>query len=237
MKNNRWTTDNIPDLTSKVAVVTGANTGLGFETALALASKGATVIMAVRSVERGEKAKERILAKVPQAKLFVQECDLASFKSTHAAANEIKDNFSRIDILINNAGVLTKRGLTEDGYELRFGTNHLGHYVFTGLLLDTILDTPNSRIVSLGSVAHRRKNAAPFENFKEAEMGMFPAYARSKIACILFSYQLAKKLEGSSTISVVAHPGVAKSDIIRGFPRWTIWVAKKYMQPTAMGAL
>src|SRR5262245_47407225 len=154
--SKNWTEADIPDQTGRTAVVTGANTGLGFETAAALAAKGAHVALAVRNVDKGKEAADRIVAATPGASVAVQELDLSSLDSIRSAAEQLRAQHDSIDLLINNAGVMfTPKSTTKDGFELQFGTNHLGHFAFTGLLLDRVLAAPNSRVVTVSSVGHR----------------------------------------------------------------------------------
>src|SRR5947209_9937449 len=141
----KWTTADIPDQTGRVAVITGANTGLGYETALALAAHGAHVVLAVRDLDKGKDAISRIVAHSPQADVALQELDLTSLESVRTAARQLRADHDRVDLLINNAGVMwTPKSTTKDGFELQFGTNHLGHYAFTGLLLDRLLPVAGS---------------------------------------------------------------------------------------------
>lgn len=152
----KWTTADIPDQTGRVAVITGANTGLGYETALALADHGAHVVLAVRNLDKGKDAAARITAQSPHADVALQELDLTSLASVRAAAEQLRSAHDRIDLLINNAGVMyTPKSNTKDGFELQFGTNHLGHFALTGLLLDRLLPVAGSRIVTVSSVGHR----------------------------------------------------------------------------------
>src|SRR5882757_5230997 len=152
----KWTTADIPDQTGRTAVITGANTGLGYETATALAAKGAHVVLAVRNLEKGKEAARRIEQATPDAQVQLQELDLTSLESIRGAADELRSKHDNIDLLINNAGVMfTPKSTTKDGFELQFGTNHLGHFAFTGLLLDRVLAAPGSRVVTGSSVGHR----------------------------------------------------------------------------------
>src|SRR4051812_30397368 len=156
----KWTEQDIPDQNGRVAVVTGANTGLGFETARALAEHGATVVLAVRNVEKGKQSAARINGDVT-----VLELDLTSLASVRAAAAALHAEHPRIDLLINNAGVMyTPRRTTSDGFELQFGTNHLGHFALTGLLLDLLLPVPGSRVVTVSSVGHRIRAEIHFDD-------------------------------------------------------------------------
>src|SRR6201996_8686519 len=142
----KWTTADIPDQTGRVAVITGANTGLGYETALALAAHGAHVVLAVRNLDKGKDAISRIAAQSPQADVALQELDLTSLESVRTAARQLRADHERIDLLINTAGVMSPpKSTTKDGFELQFGTNHLGHFAFTGLLLDRLLAGGGSR--------------------------------------------------------------------------------------------
>ena len=157
---SKWTTADIPDQTGRTAVITGANTGLGYETAAALAAKGAHVVLAVRNLEKGKDAAAASPGH-PGASVAVQELDLTSLESIRAAAEELKCRYDTIDLLINNAGVMmTPKSTTKDGFELQFGTNHLGHFAFTGLLLDRVLAVPGSRVVTVSSTGHRFVAAA-----------------------------------------------------------------------------
>src|SRR4051794_34808026 len=154
--SNGWNETAIPDQTGRVAVVTGANTGLGFDTARALAEHGASVVLAVRDSEKGKAAAERIAATAPGADVSVQKLDLGSLESVRNAAEELRSRYAQIDLLINNAGVMyPPKQQTRDGFELQFGTNHLGHFALTGLLLDRVLAAPQSRVVTVSSVGHR----------------------------------------------------------------------------------
>ena len=153
----KWNQDQIPDQTGRVAIVTGANTGIGFETAAALAAKNAKVVMACRNRQKAETAMERIRERTLGADLEFFELDLASLASVEAIANAFRSRHDRIDILINTAGVMvTPFGTTEDGFELQFGCNHLGHFALTGRLLDRLETTAGARVVNVSSMAHRQ---------------------------------------------------------------------------------
>lgn len=217
-----WTTTDIPDQTGRVAVVTGANTGLGRETARALATAGAEVILAVRDTLKGEAAAADIRAKAPAAKLKVQKLDLGSLASIRTASEELHATHPRIDLLINNAGVMyPPYGLTEDGFELQFGINHLGHFALTGLLLDTLTDVPASRVVTVSSIGHRVGADIHFDDLQwTKKYKPSAAYAQSKLANLLFAYGLQRRLSASMhpTISLGAHPGGAGTDLQRHSP-------------------
>lgn len=215
-----WTIDDAPDQSSRTVVVTGANAGLGRETARVLASRGATVILACRDVAKGEAAADSIAAASAAERdgLRVIRLDLGSLASVSAAADEIVASCPRLDLLINNAGVMAiPFARSEDGFELTFATNHLGHFALTGLLLEQLLATPGSRVVTLSSVAHRRGHC-DFDAL-ESEQGYDPgrAYERSKLANLLFAYELQHRLHaaGTETMSLAAHPGIARTDLWR----------------------
>ncbi|KAN49939.1 oxidoreductase [Mycobacterium tuberculosis] len=163
----KWTAADIPDQTGRTAVITGANTGLGFETAAALAAHGAHVVLAVRNLDKGKQAAARITEATPGAEVELQELDLTSLASVRAAAAQLKSDHQRIDLLINNAGVMyTPRQTTADGFEMQFGTNHLGHFALTGLLIDRLLPVAGSRVVTISSVGHRIRAAIHFDDLQ-----------------------------------------------------------------------
>jgi NAD(P)-dependent dehydrogenase (short-subunit alcohol dehydrogenase family) len=210
--------------------------GLGRETARVLASRGATVILACRDVAKGEAAADSIAvgSGVERDRLRVIRLDLASLASVSTAADEIRASYPRLDLLINNAGVMAIPFVrSEDGFELTFATNHLGHFALTGLLLERLLATPGSRVVTVSSVAHRRGHA-DFDAL-ESEQGYKPgpAYDRSKLANLLFAYELQRRLDaaGTETISVAAHPGIARTDLWRTSSRLEKALLSPRMRP------
>src|SRR5690242_4845134 len=214
--NNKWTANDMPDQTGRVAIVTGANVGLGYESALALARKGAQVIVASRNPEKGQKAVSSIKEQVPGAKIEFIQLDLASLASVRAFADEFKRRYNRLDLLLNNAGVMAiPRAETADGFEMQLGTNHLGHFALTGLLLDLLLKTPGSRIVNTSSSAQYMGRM----NFEDPQLrqnySRWGAYGQSKLANVLFTHELQRRLEqaGSTTISASAHPGGARTNL------------------------
>ncbi|MFI2477794.1 SDR family NAD(P)-dependent oxidoreductase [Nocardia xishanensis] len=241
---NRWTEQDIPAQKGRLAVVTGANSGLGFETARALAARGASVVLAVRDVDKGKHAADRIASAVPGADTTVQQLDLTSLASVRTAAEQLKSAHATIDLLINNAGVMyPPRQTTSDGFELQFGTNHLGHFALTGLLLDTMLPVPGSRVVTVSSVGHRIRARIDFDDLHgERSYNRVAAYGRSKLANLMFTYELQRRLSGNGkTIAVAAHPGAANTDLMRNMPTalraLVPVVAPIVTQTPAMGAL
>jgi NAD(P)-dependent dehydrogenase (short-subunit alcohol dehydrogenase family) len=240
---SNWTTADIPDQTGRTAVVTGSNTGLGFETAAALAAKGAHVVLAVRNLDKGNAAAAQIGDRTPGASVAVTALDLTSLDSVRAAADALRSEHDTIDLLINNAGVMmTPKSTTKDGFELQFGTNHLGHFAFTGLLLDRLLAAPNSRVVTVSSVGHRfARNGIRFDDLQwEKDYNRVGAYGQAKLANLMFTYELQRRLRGTSTIAAAAHPGGSRSELTRNLPR-PVALASSLLEPlfqsADMGAL
>lgn len=217
----KWTAADIPDQRGRVAVITGANTGLGYETAAALAEHGAHVVLAVRNLDKGKEAAARITDRSPHADVALQELDLTSLASVRAAAEELRSAHDRIDLLINNAGVMwTPKQTTQDGFELQFGTNHLGHFAFTGLLLDRLLPVAGSRVVTVSSMGHRILADIHFDDLQwERSYNRVAAYGQAKLANLLFTYELQRRLAPQgTTIAVAAHPGGSRTELNRNLP-------------------
>ena len=239
----KWTVADVPDQCGRTAIITGANTGLGYETAAALAASGARVVLAVRSLEKGENALRRIREAYPAARVELQLLDLCSLASVGAAAEALKSNLGTIDLLINNAGVvLAPKSTTADNFEMHFGTNHLSHFALTGLLLDRVLATPGSRVVTVSSLGHRLCGGIRFDDPQwELEYSRFGAYGQSKLANLLFTYELQRRVQGSGTIAVAAHPGGSNTEFSRELPtpfRQLFAIAGPiFAQPPSMGAL
>ena len=240
----KWTAEQIPDQTNKTAIVTGANSGLGFFTTRELARKGARVIMAVRSPEKGEAAAAEIRAAVPDAHLEVARLDLSELASVRAFAEQHQ---GPLDLLVNNAGIMmTPKGTTADGFETQFGTNHLGHFALTGLLLDALKKPGAARVVTVTSIEHY-PGRIRFEDLHSERLGYGPrkAYRQSKAANALFGLELDRRLsaKGSPVISVLAHPGYSDTNLQTTGPtgpaKWVMWFVgnKLVAQSAEMGAL
>ncbi|MFI6870493.1 oxidoreductase [Nocardia sp. NPDC050406] len=246
-----WTAADIPDLRGRVAVVTGASAGIGVATAFLLADSGAHVVLACRNLDKAAGVAESIRVGAPEAELSLVRLDLASQESVRKAAAELRAEFERIDLLINNAGTVTMEPTrTEDGFETTFATNHLGHFALTGLLLDRLLAAPAGRVVSVTSRAFGKAMTA--EDIDDLVHGAqryrgLRAYAQSKLANQLFILELQRRLNGTAAdlIATAANPGVAQSDfqnnlgpVIRFLSRPTFkWMSDAFKQTPEMGAL
>ena len=218
-KNHHWTSDQIVDQTGRIAIVTGSNSGIGYEAALGLARAGARVILAVRDPKRGEEAAQRLVGTAADAKIDVMTLDLADLSSVRSFAEAFKQKYDALHLLVNNAGVMMPpKSLTADGFELQFGTNHIGHFALTGLLLDHLLKTEGSRVVSVASMAHKW-GRIDFEDlhWERKRYKKAKSYGQSKLANLLFTYELQRRLEaaGVSTIATAAHPGWTATNLQR----------------------
>jgi NAD(P)-dependent dehydrogenase (short-subunit alcohol dehydrogenase family) len=211
-----WSPSEIPDCTGKTALVTGANSGIGFEAARLLAGKGATVVLGCRSEPRGRDALQRIAASVPSARVEMLLVDLASLASIREAAARFGERHDRLDVLCNNAGVMAiPRTLSEDGFELQLAVNHLGPFALTGLLLSKLLAAPAARVVAVSSLVHRAARLRLDDLDSARRYRKWEAYAQSKLANLLFAYELQRKLarSGARAISVACHPGYSDTNL------------------------
>lgn len=219
MKNEKWKAEDIPNQKGRVAIVTGSSSGIGFEAARVLAEKGASVIIAVRNLDKGNKAAEKILGQNKAAHISVMELDLANLESIKKFAETFRNNYSRLDLLINNAGVMIPPfSKTADGFELQFGTNHLGHFALTGRLLDLLVNTEGARIVNVSSGAHKVGNL-DFDDltWEKRNYSGWRAYGDSKIANIYFTYELDRQLKENNLdlLTTAAHPGWTATELQR----------------------
>lgn len=241
-----WTLSDIPSQQGRSAIVTGTG-GLGFEDALALARAGGEVIIAGRNPQKGADAVARIHAEVPSAIVRFEQVDLASLQSIAELGSRLRDKRNSIDLLINNAAVMTppERQKTSDGFELQFGTNYLGHFALTAQLLPLLCNGKNARVVTLSSIA-ARSGAIHFDDL-QAEGGYkpMPVYGQSKLACLMFALELQRRSEagGWGISSIAAHPGISRTDLLPNGagPNSAAGRARKYLwflfQPAAQGAL
>lgn len=245
-----WTAADIPDLHGAVAVVTGANSGLGLESARALAEKGAHVVMAARNLDKAATARDDILGDHPEALLEITELDLASLQSTELAAAKIAANHPEVDILINNAGLMAMpERRTEDGYEMQFGVNHLGHWLFTAGLLRPLVAADAARVVTVTSTAHLTGSVVDPDNVNmNGNYSAWGAYGRAKLANFHFALGLQREFEshGVEAQSLSAHPGLSHTNLQvhcveeggggRSGPFWA-WMAKYTGMSPERGAL
>jgi NAD(P)-dependent dehydrogenase (short-subunit alcohol dehydrogenase family) len=214
----RWTAQDMPGQSGRVAVVTGANSGLGYITALELARHGATVVLACRDAERGHDALRRLTAEVPDASATLLSLDMASLASIRAFADTVHATFPALDLLVNNAGVMAiPRRETADGFEMQIGTNHLGHFALTGLLLPMLVSQPGARVVTVSSNGHKFGRLDLDDLKRERSYHRWLVYGGSKLANLLFAFELQRRLAASdaSLISVAAHPGTASTNLVR----------------------
>jgi len=229
-----WTAADVPSQTGRVAVITGGNTGLGFETARVLADRGARVVVACRDPAKAKQAVGRLGGDTSYVRL-----DLGSLASVREAAAELHTTLGRIDLLVNNAGVMmTPAAVTEDGFELQYATNYLGHFALTGLLLDLMVSVPGSRVVTLTSLMYWQGQYPPSSRYSPTK-----AYGDSKLADLMFAFELQRRLAAAEaeTISLAAHPGYASTGLTRNLPALvrigSELSAPLLAQKAAMGAL
>ena len=233
-----WGLADVPDLTGKTVVVTGANAGIGYATAVVLARKGASVVLGCRDAQKGEKALLRLRSEVKDCVASLVALDLASLESIRDCSVTLQRQLERIDVLVNNAGVMMPPlGRTADGFETQFGTNVLGHYALTGRLLPLLRAAPAARVVTLGSVAHWRGKIDFADLNAERTYDAWKAYAQSKLANIVYAYELQRRCSGRAlTISsLAAHPGGTQSDL--GRHRLLLRLLSPLAQSVQMGAL
>jgi NAD(P)-dependent dehydrogenase (short-subunit alcohol dehydrogenase family) len=246
MADSKWTAADLPDQSGRVAIVTGANSGLGLATARDLAGAGALVVIACRSAAKGDQAAASIRARFPGAMLEVAPLDLADLGSVREFAARIGDAHDAIDLLINNAGIMAApRRLTTDGFESQFGTNHLGHFALTGLLLPALLKAPAPRVVTVSSHLHRR-GAMRFDDLQgERKYDRWGAYGTSKLANLMFCFELQRRATeaGATLLSLAAHPGYASTNLQfaatdRFYEKAFGWIGNRLIAQSAdMGAL
>ncbi len=239
----KWIIEKIPDLTGKVIIVTGANSGIGFEATKEFARKGAETILACRNINKAKKASDRIKKRISNAKTVIMQLDLSNLKSVHDFAEEFKKNYSSLDVLLNNAGImLVPYRTTNEGFESQVGINHLGHFALTGLLYNLISKTPKARVVNVSSTGHRM-GKMDFDNYiyKDGKgYTKFGAYGRSKLSNLLFTYELDRRFKKANidAIAVATHPGISNTNLIR---QWYLKVFKPIFflttQSAYMGAL
>jgi NAD(P)-dependent dehydrogenase (short-subunit alcohol dehydrogenase family) len=248
-RSARWTFDDVPDLSGRTVVVTGGNSGIGFEAALGFARKGGEVVLACRDLAKARAASAAIRGAEPRAVVEPMQLDLASIASVRRFAADFTDRRATLDVLCNNAGVMAvPRHTTADGFEMQLGTNHLGHFALTGLLLDRLLAAPRARIVTVSSNAHKLGRIRFDDLHGRHGYKKWDAYGQSKLANLLFSYELQRRLAGAGAraISVACHPGYAATNLQLTGPRMArsavmerVWklANRLFSQSAARGAL
>ena len=241
----KWGFDDIPDLSGKTMIVTGGNSGLGFEAVKSLSAKGSEVILACRSIKKGESARKEILEEYSDAQINVMALDLSDLESIHSFAKKIDEKYEKMDVLLNNAGIFCPYQKTKDGFEMQIGVNHLGHFALTGLLLPLLKNMPGSRVVNVSSLGHTY-GKMDFDDFmfENKKYSIIKAYGNTKLANLLFTYELQRRFEKSNIncIAVAAHPGLSKSNLakyVNGQILYKIGVAISSImtQSTSMGTL
>ncbi len=237
--NQKWTTDQMPSQSGRIAVITGANSGLGLETTIALAAAGAQIIMACRSPERAADALAEAQRRVPGAQITPMKLDLSSLDSVRAFADAFNARHARLDLLINNAGIMgTPFEKTVDGFESQMGTNHLGHFALTGLLIDRLTSSPDARVITVGSMGHWRAKPLALDDlhYQHRPYSPFGAYCASKLANMLFMTELGRRLEsrGVRMISAGGHPGGADTNIKKAEPNSFAALRMRIMRPIAL---
>ena len=222
MKADDWIAEHVPELQGRRVLITGGNSGIGLEAARVFAGAGAAVVLGCRSLDKGKGAADDIRASHPGADVEVLELDLADLDSVEAAATAVDQRWGSLDVLCNNAGVMAlPYRQTMDGFEMQFGTNHLGHFALTARLLDTLMVTPAPRVVTVSSVAHRLGSAG-FDNLDAAKgYDKWRAYGTSKLANLRFTYELQRRAEkaGASLTATAAHPGYTRTNLQTAGPK------------------
>ena len=237
---NKWSIDEVPSQLGKVAIVTGANSGIGYEVTLGLIKKDFEVIMACRNMQKAEEAKAKILHVYPKAKINPMKVDTSSLNEVKKFADQFQKLYHKLDLLINNAGIMmSPYKVTEDGFENQFATNHIGHFALTGLLLPMLTSTSGSRVVTLTSLSYKWAKIQ-FDDF-HANKGYSKtkAYGQSKRACLMFAFELQRRLHaaGYDTLSMAAHPGLSKTNLDQYYPVLIKPLGSLFLQPAAKGAL
>lgn len=237
---NKWNISQYPSQQGKVAIITGSNSGIGFETALQLAKKNMMVILACRRLDAAEKAKEDILKNFSDAQVTPMKLDLSNLKDVRRFVEDFQNHFDRLDLLVNNAGIMmSPYKETEDGFENQLATNFIGHFALTGLLMQLLLKTPDSRVITLSSLSYKWASI----NFSDLHFkngyNKMKAYGQSKRACLVFAYELNRRLSltGSSTISLAAHPGLTKTNLDRYYPVLIRPLGNLFLQSPKKGVL
>ncbi len=237
---SKWNIDQVPSQRGKVAIVTGANNGLGYETALGLARKDVEVILACRNLQKAEEAKVKIVREYSKARIKTMEVDLSSLRKVREFADQFQRQYKKLDLLINNAGIMmSPYKVTEDGFENQLATNYVGHFALTGLLMPLLSGTPGSRVVTLSSLSYKWAEIQFDDLHAQKGYSRRKAYGQSKRACLMFAFELQRRLSraGYDIRSVAAHPGLSKTNLDQYFPALIRPLGNLFLQPAAKGAL
>lgn len=240
MNMSIWNMANIPSQKGRVALITGANSGIGFETALALAKKEAMVVLACRDLEKAQKAKNEIIKSFNQAQVEAMKLDVSSLDSVVKFSEDFFSHYNRLDLLINNAGIMmSPYKVTKDGFENQLATNYLGHFALTGRLLPLLLKTDYSRVITLSSLSYKWSEIQFKDLHFSKGYNKRKAYGQSKRACLIFAYELQRRLTKATckTISLAAHPGLSKTNLDRYFPSLIRPLGALFLQEQKKGAL
>ncbi len=237
---DKWNIKNVPSQPGKLAIVTGANSGIGYETTLGLVKKDIEVIMACRNSQKAEEAKAKILYAYPDAKINPMVVDISSVTEVRKFAHAFQTQFGRLDLLINNAGIMMPPyKVTKEGFESQLATNYIGHFALTGLLLPLLTGTSGSRVVTLSSLSYKWAEIQFDDLHALKGYSRRKAYGQSKRACLMFAFELQRRLSiaGYDTLSVAAHPGLSKTNLDQYFPGWLRPLGSLFLQSAQMGAL
>jgi NAD(P)-dependent dehydrogenase (short-subunit alcohol dehydrogenase family) len=237
---DKWNIDRVPLQTGRVAIVTGANSGIGYETARGLARKEVKVVLACRNTQKAEKAKTEIVSNNPKARIDILKIDVSSLDSVRQFVEQFQQKYDRLDLLINNAGIMmSPYKETEDGFENQLATNYIGHFALTGLLLPMLTTSSDSRVVTLSSLSYKWAEIEFDDLHFTQGYSKRRAYGQSKRACLMFAYELQRRLSatGSNTSSVAAHPGLSKTNLDQYFPTLIRPLGALFLQSAEKGAL
>ena len=237
---DKWSLDQIPSQLGKVAIVTGANSGIGYEVTLGLVKKDFEVIMACRNMQKAEEAKGKILRAYPEAKINPMKVDTSNLDEVKKFANDFQKHYNKLNLLINNAGIMmSPHQVTKDGFENQFATNYVGHFFLTGLLLPMLLNSSGSRVISLSSLSYKWSEIEFDDLHANKVYSKTKAYGQSKRACLMFAFELQRRLSaaGYDTLSVAAHPGLSKTNLDQYYPALIRPLGNLFLQPAEKGAL
>lgn len=237
---SKWDVDQVPSQLGKIAIVTGGNSGLGYETALGLAKKDVEVILACRNLQKAEEAKSRIINVYPKAKIKVTKVDVSRLREVKEFVSQFQKQYKKLDLLVNNAGIMMSPfKVTEDGFENQLATNYIGHFALTGLLLPVLTGTPGSRIITLSSLSYKWAEIQFDDLHARKGYSRRKAYGQSKRACLMFAFELQRRLlaAGYATLSVAAHPGLSKTNLDQYFPSLIRPLGGLFLQSAKKGAL